>query len=148
MSEKLENKFNRISLKSYTVNQVGLLTEQLKKMGDNDFQVLLLTAYGFIKGDLSKISSEESVITAQSEQENRASVDLSSLISMRENLIDEIKSEEPDLEIVDNGATLNLENVEIYKDQFENPVFKTNQMLVFANDVISVSLIPRDHLQS
>lgn len=148
MSEQQPSKINRISLKSLTINQIGLLAEQIKEMGDRDYQVLLLTPYGFIKGDLLENASMEKVITSDPDQANQASIDLSAFTSMRAEHVNELKEENPDLEIVDNGATLNLKNVEVYKDQISDPVLTLSQMLVFANEVIGVSLIPRDHLQN
>lgn len=148
MTENQNKGINRLSLKSFTINQVALLIDQAKEYGDNDFQILLLTSYGFIKGDLLENAAEDELLMANQESSNQLTIDLSSLTPMRANLIKGMKEKEPDLEIVDNGATLNLKNVEIYKNDLSNPVLRTNQMIVFANDVISVSLAPRDYLQS
>ena len=134
----------RISLKSMTINQLSVLTEQFKELDDkNDFQVLLLTPFGFIKGDLHEIASEEELIQKNPDQENQFSVDLSALITLRSNHIRKLEEEVSELKIVDNGAALNLKNVEVYKDLSQGPIMNTNQLIVFADQVISFSLTPR-----
>lgn len=148
MTTTHQNKFNRLSLKAMTINQLQVLIEKVKEIGSpDDFQVLLLTPYGFIKGDLVAFAPQKELFNTISEQPIKMEVDLSSLVSIRGNAVNKLKEENPKLEIVDNGAVLNMKNVEIYKDQIIEPVIKMNQMIVFADQVISFSLIPKDHIQ-
>ncbi|QTD40599.1 hypothetical protein [Sporosarcina sp. Te-1] len=67
MTEKQNESSNRISLKAFTVNQLGTLIDKSKELGDNHFQILVLTSYGFIKGDLFEISSAEELLTPNPE---------------------------------------------------------------------------------
>lgn len=148
MSQIEKNRKFRFSNKFTSIHNLNVLVELLKKENvDNDYQILLLTPYGFIKGDLEEISDKDSFVTIASEQENNPysttlTIDLSYLVKLRAESLKKLQ-EEKDVEIIDNGGTLNFRNVEIYKDNLIEPIAKLSQMLVFVDQIISFSLIPR-----
>lgn len=149
MTEKIENKKIRYSNKAMTIYQLKTLVEFFNEKDEkNDFQILLITPFGFIKGDLEEINeNKDDFISLKQKSPDTPDtysydVDISYLIKLRSEHLSELQSEK-EVVIVDNGATLNFRNVEVYKDNLSNPIATFEQMLVFADQIISFSIVPR-----
>jgi hypothetical protein len=144
MSDENSSKKVRYSSKALSIHQLDALIKHFKELDNkNDFQILIMTPYGFIKGDLEAISDGETkFVTENQDNPGTFKVDLSHLLKMRNEHLVKLEDDEK-IVIVDNGATLNFRNVEIYKDDFVDPIVNLEQMLVFADQIISFSIVPR-----
>lgn len=136
---------DRFSSKAITIASLSALTNILNSENSSeDYQILLLTSYGFIKGDLCEtVNIKDS--TSIDEATNKTTLDISFILNNRLELISDMEKENPNIKPTDNGATLNLKNVKIYKDNLLNPILTLGQMLVFVDKIIGIYLIPRDH---
>lgn len=134
-----------LSLKKLTLHNLDILAKVIND-NENDVQVLLLTPFGFIKGDIADVATKATYLS-NTEDSKVVSVDISYAIEMRNETIIDWESNGDILTPFDNGAAINLKNVSVYKDNLTNPVITTNQMVVFVDQVISFSLIPRNHDQ-
>lgn len=148
MSDKLENKLpnclnDRFSLKSITLQSLSVMLDYFNKDNNNDLQVLLLTPFGFIKGDICPVNNGESFIT-EGASENQFTVDFSYVVKSRTDVVFSLEEDNPNIKPVDNAAVLNLKNVTIYKDNLNNPILTTNQYLVFVDQIIGFSPVPRE----
>lgn len=144
MNTQKNNLINKISLKAVTLNSLRAMIESLNKTGINDFQALILTPFGFITGDISvELSNKENYIT-YSEDKTNYTIDISYVNEMKQNYISKYKKKNPEICFVDNPTFLNLKNVTFYKDDFKTPILTINQYLIFVDQIIGFSLIPRD----
>jgi hypothetical protein len=150
MSEEVKNKIpncmiDRFSIKALTVSALDAIIEVTNKSdSSNDYQILLLTPLGFIKGDICDIANSDNFIT-KNESLNNFKIDISYAITQRYKNISILEEENPNIKPIDNGATLNLKNVTIYKENLNNPILSIDQMLIFVDQIISFSMIPRNH---
>lgn len=136
---------DRFSIKALTISSLNGIIEVAKKTdSSNDYQILLLTPLGFIKGDICNIANSDNFIT-KNESLNNFKIDISYAITQRNKSISILEEENPNIKPIDNGATLNLKNVTIYKENFINPILSIDQMLIFVDQIISFSMIPRNH---
>ncbi len=76
---------------------------------------------------------------------SNVNVDFSYIVKMKNERLLKFEEENPNLNVCDNGAILNLKNVSVYKDNLNDPVLITEQMLVFADQIIGFSAIPRNN---
>jgi hypothetical protein len=150
MSEEIKNRIpacmnDRFSTKSITIASLDGIIKLAKETDpSNDYQILLLTALGFIKGDICDVATDDNFITKR-ESLNSYKMDISYAIKQRNRSIDSLEEENPNIKPIDNGATLNLKNVTVYKEDFNNPILSIDQMLIFADQIISFSMISRNH---
>lgn len=140
----MENKLpscleNRFSLKALTV--IGV--DALRKAYTSDYQMMFVTPYGIICGDLDEVQTIEK-LKSEIKAEGSAKVDLSLAIEGRNTILKDLESDGKTLMISDSGGVINLKNVAVYRDDMRNPVFITDGLLLFADQIIAVSLIPRD----
>ncbi len=134
----------RYSLKATTINSLGLLAKYFNENENgNDYQILLLTPYGFIKGDIENIASHDNFIT-KTDIPNKYDVDLSIVYQYRNDALKDAEKDKENINLIDNGAIINLKNVTVYKDNLKEPILTTNQMIVFADQIVSFSLCPRN----
>lgn len=143
---------NYLSIKTLDLHAFRVIIKQFNEVGNNDLQVLLHTTYGFIKCDICDIAETDNFITAVENSESISNenlktynVDFSYIVRLRNNQLLELEKENPDLKPCDNGSILSLKNVSIYKDNLISPVLNTNQMIVFLDQIIGFSAIPRNH---
>ncbi|AUM96139.1 MULTISPECIES: hypothetical protein [Clostridium] len=141
---------NNLSVKSMDIQLFnGIITYFNNEHDNNDFQILLHTTYGFIKCDICDIAESDDFITSGENSTNSNSenlnVDFSYIVKIKNERLLEFEKENPNLNVCDNGAILNLKNVSIYKDDLKNPILTTNQMLVFLDQIIGFSAIPRNY---
>jgi hypothetical protein len=140
----------RYSVKSLTIHQLAVLINQFNQMDEkNDFQALLMTPFGLLKCDIDfKDNAEEDdnseFIVPVDKSKNLYKVDLSHLIKIRHDLVKKMTEEDNNIKIIDNGATLSLKNVEIFKDSLTEPIGSIGQMLVFADQISAFTLVPRN----
>lgn len=134
---------NNISLKVLTINQLGILANFFKENNYADYQVLLLTPFGFIKGDIENLATNQNFIT-ETDSPNKYNIDISVVYQFRNDTLIELEKDNKTLNVIDNGALINLKNVTIYKDNLNVPILTTNQMILFVDQIISFSLFPRN----
>ncbi|SFL80888.1 hypothetical protein [Salibacterium qingdaonense] len=133
-----------LSAKFITVNQLEIVINQLKEIGDdNDFQVLLMTPFGFLKGDIEDITDKDGFMVDSPDNPDAMRIDLSYLVKMKNDFLKDPENQH--IEITNDDGTLNLVNVEIYKDTFLNPIATLPQMLVFVDQIISCAIVPREN---
>ncbi|OLN21619.1 hypothetical protein BTO30_14150 [Domibacillus antri] len=143
MDSNQTNKINRVSLKAMTIHSLQIMIDQFKELSpNNDFQILLLTPFGFIAGDLEALASTEEMLSPN--ENSNFNFDVSAVVTTRNEFVNKMKDENPAVEVIDNGAALNFKNVRVFKDQLCEPILNMNQMLVFADQIISFSIVPRD----
>jgi len=133
---------DRISFKSVTLHSLNTIIEHCNENG-NDFQILLLTPYGFIKGDISDFGNKENFVS-KTNVENKFDIDFSYIINSRDDYMSELEKDNPNIKPIDNGAVLNLKNVTIYKNDLANPVLTINQYMVFVDQIIGFYPIYRN----
>ncbi|MBH0174709.1 hypothetical protein IHV09_14165 [Fictibacillus sp. 23RED33] len=141
-----KNSIDKYSLKAITIQQLGFLTQKFNKMNiNNDFQLLLMTQFGFIKCDLElEIPEDDDFFTPIPNQEDRYQLNLSYLLKQRKEVVKMFEEKGP-IEFVDNGTTLSLKNVSIFKDDMLNPIARLEQMLVFADQISGLTIVPRNN---
>jgi len=140
----MENKLpscleNRFSLKALTV--IGV--DALRKAYTSDYQMMFVTPYGIICGDLDEVQTIEK-LKSEIKAEGSAKVDLSLAVDERNKFLENLEANGKAPEISDSGGVINLKNVTIYRDNMIHPVLTIDTLLLFADQIISVSLIPRE----
>lgn len=114
---------------------------------NNDCQVLLLTSYGFIKCDLDFNPSSDNPLRKNSDSSNGYSLDLTCISKLRNDTITKLEKESPNIKPVDSGALVYLKNATIYSNGLSsssaNQSVTINEFVVFADQIIGFSLIPR-----
>lgn len=144
---------NNLSIKAIDLHIFkGMIKHFNGEHDNNDFQILLHTTYGFIKCDICDIVQNDDFITVvenpeiiNAENSKTINVDFSYIARVRNNQLLEFEKENPELKPCDNGSILNLRNVSIYKDNLISPILNTDQMIVFLDQIIGFSAIPRNH---
>jgi len=142
---------NNLSIKAIDLQALNGIIKIFNEQNDkNDFQILLHTTYGFIKCDICDIAKEDNAITIvenpntiNEENSKMFTVDFSYLAKIRNDTLLEYEKENPEIKPCDNGHILSLKNVSLYKDNLDSPVFSINQMVVFLDQIIGFSPIPR-----
>ncbi|MCY7485781.1 hypothetical protein [Paenibacillus alvei] len=115
-----------------------------KNYPDSEKQVLLLTPYGFIKGDLHDNNDDTEKLLSKTD-DDKYCLDLSVVTRYKKDALENAEKENgSNISVVGDGSTLNLKNVTVYKDDLRNPVLNIDQLIVFADQVISFSLVPKD----
>ena len=138
-----EPKATKFSSKAITIHQLNFLVKYFREKDEsNDFQLLLLTPFGFIKGDLEEIIGEENFFSENENLPGTYKVDLSYAVTLRRQFFEKLEAEES-IEIVDNGAILNFKNAQVFTDNLSQPIATFDQHLVFADQIISFSIVPR-----
>ncbi|NFO72181.1 hypothetical protein FDC51_18905 [Clostridium botulinum] len=140
---------NNLSVKFIDIQLFnGMITYFNTQHENNDFQILLHTTYGFIKCDICNADPSDNFITPKNPMDPNSSnvnVDFSYIVKIKNERLLKFEEENPNLNVCDNGAILNLKNVSVYKDNLNDPVLITEQMLVFADQIIGFSAIPRNN---
>jgi len=133
------------SRKIITLLALESIKEALSE-NNSDTQVLLLTSYGFIKCDID-FENNSKTILKETDIEGKYELDLTSITNLRNSLVDNIKSENPNIKTQDNGAILYLKNVTIYSNGLStapgHPSVNIDQFVIFADQITGFSLIPR-----
>lgn len=149
MSAEKENKVsnlfkNSISVKKTTLDSLDILIKYAKSH-NKDYQALLLTPFGFIQGDITENATKDTFITID-ENTNSSIVDISFILQTTNESISALESENPELKVIDDGFTINLKNVTIFKNNFQQPMVSLDQMVVFVDQIVSFTLVPRDQI--
>lgn len=137
---------NTYSVKNATLISLESIKRTLAEEYDTNVQVLLFTAYGFIKCDID-FDKPTNNIFATTGQENIYKVNLNSLNIYRNAYVNEVESDNPDVKPIDNGSSLHLKNVTIYSNamtaSMAHPSVTFDSFVIFVDQIIGFSLTPR-----
>jgi len=135
---------NRVSLKSMTLSALNSCISVLNDLAEqNNLRVVLLTPSGIIKGKIVPVVEivEGNEFLKQISPENSSfEADISFVYALRQKTLIEWEKENPNLQVVDNGAFINLKDVELTSPS--TPGIKNNfsQLIVFVDQIVGFSL--------
>lgn len=136
-------------MKNRIVHVISVLIECLKENGSTDAQVLLHTAYGFIQGDIATIGTFDKMCQKTHNENEFTLTDWSCVFNSDElkkfnNHEDDSLHDKPP---IDTRLFITIKNVSIFKDYPNKYTMNMSQMIVFVDNIIGVSIIPRTQWQ-
>lgn len=150
---KENNISEHISSKAMTISCLAGLGKTLEKQFNSNYKLILLTPLGIIKGSIifEKKDNEEDYFELVSETKNpdgtkncTFEVDISFALKVKKEKINDLKEEKPNLSVTEDGACFYVKNATLNPSSNPNINITFSQLIVFADQVIGVSLAPSD----
>lgn len=141
MSENKGMPPKAISKKALLVSAIYTMREGV--YNSEPLELLIHTAYGFITGEIVDEIITTDLLDEKLKESGTATIDNSFAIEIRDKLIADAIREDPDIKFLQDSACLFMKNVKVYNSNLREPVLTTNQLSVFIDQVIGVSLVPK-----
>lgn len=133
-----------ISLKHLNIQALQQLIENLNDVKASDTQHVkasFITSFGIVYADIESIQYDENNGISFNKDTKELSVDLSQMVFLRNRMIENEEKDYPEktLELNQDGALINLKNVEIYSNS-QSPI-EMPQLLIYSDAILAMSYI-------
>lgn len=104
-----------------------------------------VTSFGIVYGDIHDIEFDEKGGVSFNEDEKSMSIDISQVLYLRNKILEQEESLNPDTELNINfdGALINLKNVQVFYSNSQSSV-ELPQLLLYADAVLGMSYVIRN----